>query len=556
MFFVETKAVLAQDQMELIEESLAMFNQATRTVFARALRLAQNGGQEKGFDFAKLKTSDVMKFDLLSQEQRADWTSNQLKTIVSAAKAEFNRYMAHKKSQKKVLAGGIEASKKKQKALAVKASKLEKTIQKCVKPKKKALSAKDPAKLKELKEAREELRVLKMAQASVVKRVSNQEAKLTRVCYEIDNFKLSRVFGGQKLLQQRLRIGEEDCPFKTKEAWDSEWHLKRNGNYLFDGGANIPFKNAHVKIKDRSGCLRFRLPERIAKRRLMEISERENIPFEELKDCSIHKWSKFRTESEWISLRVPFGMAGSASQKKRQSEKFDVLLSNILENKKAKEAKEAYSVSYLFQIVRKRGGGRTFGKEFKSVAKSLGLDLKKEGPEGVYRGEYELRIRAQMASYPDSPKQTLRMAGSLGVDLNPEKIAFALVKEDGNYAGKAGFSKARDALEKMRTADPGNFFCKATKGKKPFVPLVRGEFPIRAEGTQSQSLDSIRKAAFELCKLALFHRVPITMEELDFSQKKRNLRYEAPQRAKMLSSSPIRQWPQPSSKRRQKWASK
>lgn len=101
-----------------------------------------------------------------------------------------------------------------------------------------------------------------------------------------------------------------------------------------------------------------------------------------------------------------------------------------------------------------------------------------------------------------SKKETVtwRSQGALGVDLNADHLAATLISHDGNYLGSWTF------------------------------PL-----PMRGKTTEQRS-DIIGRAVRDCTDLALKQGVPIAIEELDFSKKKRALDKSFPDQARMLSA--------------------
>ena len=131
------------------------------------------------------------------------------------------------------------------------------------------------------------------------------------------------------------------------------------------------------------------------------------------------------------------------------------------------------------------------------------------------------------------PIVTHRHNGCLGIDMNATHLSYCLSKADGNYLGHGIHHQHQEAVLVRRTeSEEKDFFT----WDPAFKPTIKGDRPLDwVDQPQSKSLSEARKAAFELVKLALWHQVPIGMECLDFSEKKRKLRYENPKYAHMLS---------------------
>lgn len=55
-------------------------------------------------------------------------------------------------------------------------------------------------------------------------------------------------FGGKKLLQQRERIGEPSCPFRTVAEWRAAWDAARDGSVYCEGVAQQKHGNQSVKV--------------------------------------------------------------------------------------------------------------------------------------------------------------------------------------------------------------------------------------------------------------------------------------------------------------------
>lgn len=90
-------------------------------------------------------------------------------------------------------------------------------------------------------------------------------------------------------------------------------------------------------------------------------------------------------------------------------------------------------------------------------------------------------------------------AGMMGIDLNPKEVGWAITDTQGNLV-KAG--SIRYNLEQKTTNQAEHILALAVK---------------------------------ELVQIALHHQVPITVEKLDFTEKKRNLREKGKRYSKMLS---------------------
>ena len=105
--------------------------------------------------------------------------------------------------------------------------------------------------------------------------------------------------------------------------------------------------------------------------------------------------------------------------------------------------------------------------------------------------------------------------GALGADINAWGIAWAAAKSDGNLARPAK-GTGETACFPKRSACFGS------------IPVSWGE-------TSEQATHAARHAALALVDLAKDRGLPIVLEDLDFSAKKRSLRYEEGTRAKALS---------------------
>ena len=103
----------------------------------------------------------------------------------------------------------------------------------------------------------------------------------------------------------------------------------------------------------------------------------------------------------------------------------------------------------------------------------------------------------------DSPPITIR-PNMLGVDINPDQLAWSAVDQVGN-------------------------------------PFAFGKIPLEPEGTNGQMENRIGEAIKELCWIAKAHNANLACETLDFTRARKDLRYQSPALARRLTSFAYRQ---------------
>ena len=127
-----------------------------------------------------------------------------------------------------------------------------------------------------------------------------------------NTFKLC--FGSSQLLKQRpgnysdkFRLTQEQNKYKNKEfkvnlsAWKKDWDLARNNIWISIGDKKAPQSNREIQYNPQNKMLRLRVTEQVAQQRLKEISQKVNIPYEELNNNNI-KYGIYRMQARFMEI--------------------------------------------------------------------------------------------------------------------------------------------------------------------------------------------------------------------------------------------------------------
>ena len=501
MFFIETRLGANDEQILLLASHLAALNAAVRKTFKE--------GQKKGSSLKSIEKDALACLWI----DRQKLTSAQFKTICRKAAGEIAKAKAGLEVRKESLEKLLDSTEKQiidtKRKLSSHVAEIEKSKAKWKsgqKQKKKKPARPDD---KIFRQQAEKTRLLHLSLRSMAKRANRLGQKLAATEKRIEQQAASVVFGSRKLIGQRARIGEADSPFSNLEDWREEWTRKRDGKFLFDGDAHAPLKNCHAKYE--SGKLRIRLTEELARERLQEISATTGVPFEELAHSSKKKHSKCRTASEWLILDCPF---------QGQDEKLAQL-------NKFLEKNSSFPVSWRLSIEPIKRDAAWAGK---SAKKGCAF------PESLLGLQIIARAQAMDDKEPEIWASD-KANGCFGVDINAFGISFCLSKPDGNFVGSKGKNKIAKIFEdRLQELDAAAGRQEDWFASVPgWQPEIRGDLILDWTGSTSKALAEIRRAAFFIVKQALWHRVPIALENLCFADKKARLRYERPKHAKMLS---------------------
>ena len=500
MFFIETRLAANDEQILLLARHLASMNSAVRKAFKE--------GQKKGSTLKSIEKDALAGLWIDSQK----FTSAQFKTICRMSAGEIAKAKAGLEVRKESLKKLLDSTEKQiidtKRELSGHLDEIEKSKAKWKSGQKRK---KKPARpdVNILRDQAEKTRLLRLSMKSMAKRANRLSQKLAATEKQIEQHSASVVFGSHKLIGQRERIGEAASPFSNLEDWREEWTRKRDGKFLFEGAAHAPLKNCHAKYE--GGKLRIRLTEELARERLREISAKTGVPFEELADLSKIKHSKCRTSSEWLILDCPF---------KGQDEKLAQL-------NKYLEKESGLPVSWRLSIepIKRDAAWADKAAKVGSAFSESGLGL-----------QVVARAQAMDDKEPEIWASD-KANGCFGVDINAFGISFCLSKPDGNFVGSKGKDKIAGCFQEyLQELD-------AAAGRQEdwfasvagWQPKIRGDLVLDWTGSTSKALAEIRRAAFFIVKQALWHRVPIVLENLCFADKKARLRYECPTHAKMLS---------------------
>ena len=128
-----------------------------------------------------------------------------------------------------------------------------------------------------------------------------------------NKFKLC--FGSSQLLSQRpgnhsdkFRSTQEQNKYKNKEfkvnlsAWKKDWDLARNNIWISIGDKKAPQGNREIQYNPQTRILKLRLTEETAQQRLKEISQKVNIPYEELNNNKNIKYGIYRMQARFMEI--------------------------------------------------------------------------------------------------------------------------------------------------------------------------------------------------------------------------------------------------------------
>ena len=149
-----------------------------------------------------------------------------------------------------------------------------------------------------------------------------KKIKLNRLQKSIDilekriscnKFKLC--FGSLQLLSQRpgnhsdkFRLTKEQNKYKNKDLkvnianWKKDWDLARNNIWISIGDKHKPQGNAEIQYDPQTRILKIRVTDQTANERLKEISQKVNIPYEDLNNNKNIKYGIYRMQARFIEI--------------------------------------------------------------------------------------------------------------------------------------------------------------------------------------------------------------------------------------------------------------
>ena len=214
---------------------------------------------------------------------------------------------------------------------------------------------------------------------------------------KFNKFKLC--FGSSQLLKQRpgsfsdqFRLTKEQNKYKNKNIninladWEKDWDLARNNIWISIGDKDKPQGNAEIQYDHQTKILKLRLTEETANKRLREISQQVNIPYEELNNNKNIKYGIYRMQARFMEI------PGVEFCPKNQ-----VKIQQAIANKQPITAK----------IIKKlTPGGKSIGYYVQlSFEEVLNIHQKKTNKSNNL---------------------------TMGIDLNEKGLAYCIIKSDGN----------------------------------------------------------------------------------------------------------------------------
>ena len=122
-------------------------------------------------------------------------------------------------------------------------------------------------------------------------------------------------FGSSQLLSQRpgnysdkFRLTKEQKIYKDKKEeinlthWKKDWNLARNNIWISIGDKHKPQGNAEIQYDPENKVLKLRLTDQTANERLKEISQKVNIPYEELNNNKNIKYGIYRMQARFMEI--------------------------------------------------------------------------------------------------------------------------------------------------------------------------------------------------------------------------------------------------------------
>jgi IS605 OrfB family transposase len=304
-------------------------------------------------------------------------------------------------------------------------------------------------------------------------------------------------FGGRKLAV----AGNDPVAhgYASHDAWQEAWQRARSGVIYVKGDTEASFGNSCAKVilaEDGSHLLRLRIP---------DLTTTHGV---RLRDLS--------GGQEWVEIPLDGFVHGRRE-----------LLAALRPVESSAEARARWQTDREFwpAVEPWRAEAEVLAKALESVTGKLprwATFLPKPPPTTPYKARrasrpisvrlvWREKKQAWYAMASVEPVQELermypgralrrRCARVLGVDLNPDHVAWCVVSTDGN-------------------------------------PLAWGKVTLDLTGSAAQNADSIGRAVAKLISVARTHGAVIAHEELDFTRSRANLRYGCSRRlARLLSS--------------------
>lgn len=347
----------------------------------------------------------------------------------------------------------------------------------------------------------------------LVRRRDILSAKVARLEDRLATGDVRVCFGGRKL----ALAGNDPVAhgYRNRDEWRGRWHRARSGTVFIKGDAEASFGNSSAKVVlgPDAPVLRLRVPDMTTGTgvRLRDLSGGEEwveIPLsgfgynrDELGSVLVHARTAAEARADWEVDRAWWHKV-QGPWAEAMGEIGELLSSAEAVIEKAEAA----------------------GAKLGGIPRSAGLvkRLSKPVPTTQYKARRSVAPVSVRACWRErkgawyvvaswgplqpaeafTPSRALRRRFSrvLGIDLNPDHVAWCLVGADGN-------------------------------------PLAFGKVDLGLSGTSDENEDAIGRAVAELVSLARRFGAPIAHETLDFSRSRANLRYGCSKRvARLLSS--------------------
>ncbi|MCL4421693.1 MAG: hypothetical protein M1115_00750 [Actinobacteria bacterium] len=304
-------------------------------------------------------------------------------------------------------------------------------------------------------------------------------------------------FGSRKL----ARVGNDPAAhgYEDRDAWRSRWDRSRSNIIYLKGDKGSSLGNSCAKVLLSDGgmdLLRLRIPDLVTKAgvRLRDLSggvEWVEIPIE--------GFSYGRAEIE--DALAPAESASEARERwAYDREQWPAIGPMLTESKVLAEAVEHFTGRNPWWA---RGLPRkppTTPYKASLASRSVSVRIVWREHKGAWYVVASAKPAEAQLAFGPSRALRHRFARVLGIDLNPDHVAWCVIDSEGN-------------------------------------PLAWGRVDLDLTGSAEQNKDAIGRAAAEIARIAKHYGAPISHEILDFSRSRANLRYGCSARvARLLSS--------------------
>lgn len=307
-----------------------------------------------------------------------------------------------------------------------------------------------------------------------------KQAQLLKLEFSIKSGNFSVCFGTKKLFKQRpTEFNKKTTPYLTVGEWESDWNLSRNNFSYSVGEKGLLCCNPEFHYDIENKLLKIRLNDKIALDRMKALEKELNLSF--ITGISA-KESNLRMKCRFLKINnIEF-----KSHKGLANEYLKAILSK---QDKSNKTPLTYRVIKRETSI-KIDGKSTIGYYLQVSFNTEDLNMKINHSENIKKYALE------------------KNKGVLGVDLNVKGLAWTVVKPDGNR------------------------LVKNNKGLSGFI-----HWDLDSKST-AQAKHIIENTCHQIVNIALEHEVGISIENLDFSNKKLEMKsgYINKSYNKMLSS--------------------